>query len=275
VLYPVDPHGLSASPSGAFLGIPVDDKLSLVDMANATGGVPFFNRNDLDGAVEEAIANGADYYSLSYVPPLTKYDGQYHTIDVKVDRPKLTLQYRPGYTSVDLTKPPESADRKSSKAEPPPPDPLDVAMAHGAAPSTQLLFDVRVTPSTASAKPGDPLVIGTLNPKLKGKSLVRYDLVFTLSGDQIALVDGPDGTRKASIELYIAAYDAEGKVLNYLGYATKWTLKPEQVAQFTQQSLPVPMQFDLPSGKIFLRLGVLDVASQKVGTLEIAETVAK
>jgi hypothetical protein len=104
---------------------------------------------------------------------------------------------------------------------------------------------------------------------------VRYDLVFTLSGDQIALVDGPDGTRKASIELYIAAYDAEGKVLNYLGYATKWTLKPEQVAQFTQQSLPVPMQFDLPSGKIFLRLGVLDVASQKVGTLEIAETVAK
>ena len=32
-------------------------------------------------------------------------------------------------------------------------------MVHGAAPSTQLVFDVRVTPSTAPAKPGDPLAI--------------------------------------------------------------------------------------------------------------------
>jgi hypothetical protein len=35
------------------------------------------------------------------------------------------------------------------------------------------------------------------------------------------------------------------------------------------------MQFDLPSGKIFVRLGVLDLASQKIGTLEIPEAVAK
>jgi hypothetical protein len=244
-------------------------------MADETGGKAYYNRNDLDAAVEEAIATGADFYSLSYIPPLTKYDGQYHTIDVEVDRPKLTLQYRPGYTSVDLTKAPESADRKSSQAELPPPSALDVAMVHGAVTSTQLLFNIRVTPSAAPAKRGDPLVIGTLSPTLKNKSLVRYDLVFTLPGDQIALVDGPDGTRKASIQLFITAYDAEGKVLNYLGQATKWILRPEQVAQFTQQLLPVPMQFDLPSGKIFVRLGVLDVASQKIGTLEIPETVAK
>jgi hypothetical protein len=221
-----------------------------------------------------AITTGADYYSLSYVPPLAKYDGQYHTIDVKADRPNLHLQFRPGYTSVDLTKP-VSSDRNSSKTEPPSPSALDVAMAHGAVPSTQLVFDVRATPSTAPAKPGDPLVIGALGPTLKSKSLVRYDFLFTLSGDEIALEDGPDGTRRASIELFIAAYDAEGRVLNYLGRSTRWTLKPEQVAQFTQQSLPVPMQFDLPSGKIFVRFGVLDVPSQKIGTLEIPEAVSK
>ena len=269
VLYPVDPRGLAARPSGTFLGKPVDDKLSLLEMANATGGVAFFNRNDLDSAIEQAIATGTDYYSLSYVPPLTKHDGQYHKIDVKVDRPKLSLQYRPGYTAVDLTKAP-----KSSKAEPPQPSAIDVAMVHGATPSSQLLFNVRVTPSTAPAKPADPIVIGSLNPKLKGK-LIRYDFLFSLSGDQLALVDGPDGTRKASIKLFIAAYDADGKVLNYLGQSGKWTIKPEQVAQFSRQSLLVPMQIDLPSGNIFIRLGVLDVASQKMGTLEIPETVAK
>jgi hypothetical protein len=35
------------------------------------------------------------------------------------------------------------------------------------------------------------------------------------------------------------------------------------------------MRFDLPSGKIFVRLGPLDVSSQRIGTLEIPETVAK
>jgi VWFA-related protein len=293
-LYPVDPRGLVADPTfdassnprmvggpaaaareAAFGSNNAAEQASLRDMADATGGVPFFNRNDLDAAVGEAIATGADYYSLSYVPPLTKYDGQYHTIDVKVDRPSLHLQYRPGYTSVDLTKPPQSFDRESSKGAQPPPDPLDLAMAHGATPSSELLFNVRVTPSTAPAKPGDPLAIGSLNPMLKGKSLIRYDLVFTFSGDQIALVDGSDGTRKGSVEFDVAAYDAEGKMLNFLGQTARWTVKPGQVAQFTQQSLQVPMQFDLPSGKIFVRLGVLDLASQKIGTLEIPEAVAK
>jgi hypothetical protein len=222
-----------------------------------------------------AITTGADYYSLSYVPPLVGYDGKYHTINVNVDRSNLNLQYRPGYTAVDLTKLPESPDRKSPKAEPSPASALDLAMAHGAPPATQLVFDVHLAPATGPAKPDDPLVIGTLDPKFKAKSLVRYNLVFSLSGDQITLVDGPGGTRKGSIELVIAAYDAEGRMLNFLGQTTRWTLKPEQVSQFVHQSLQVPMQFDLPSGKIFVRLGIEDVSSQEIGTLEIPETVAK
>jgi VWFA-related protein len=103
----------AAAREAAFGSSNVAEQASLRDMADATGGVPYLNRNDLDGALEEAIAAGADYYSLSYVPPLTKYDGQYHTIDVKVDRPNLHLKYRPGYTSVDLTKPAAASDRRS------------------------------------------------------------------------------------------------------------------------------------------------------------------
>jgi hypothetical protein len=64
-------------------------------------------------------------------------------------------------------------------------------------------------------------------------------------------------------------------MLNFLGQTARWTMKPEQAAQFMQQSHQVPLQFDLPSGKIFVRLGVLDLPSQKIGTLEIPETVAK
>jgi len=64
-------------------------------------------------------------------------------------------------------------------------------------------------------------------------------------------------------------------VLNYVGETGKWTVKPGQTARFAQQSLHIPMQIDLPSGKLFVRFGLLDVSSQKIGTLEIPETVPK
>jgi len=276
-LYPVDPRGLvaSANPNAASLGNLVSDQASLQYLADATGGAAYYSRNDLDGAIAEAIATGTDFYSLSYTTPIVKYDGAHHTINVKVDRPNLQLSYRPGYTSVDLTKAPPSADRRSSKAEPPPPDPIDLAMGHGTAPSTQLLFDVCMAASTAPSKRGDPLVIGAHSPTLKGKSLVRYDLVFTLPADQLALEDASDGAHQASIKLFVQVYDAQGKVLNYVGETGKWTVKPGQTARFAQQSLHIPMQIDLPSGKLFVRFGLLDVSSQKIGTLEIPETVPK
>jgi hypothetical protein len=246
---------------------------SLRAMADATGGEPYFNRNDLDAAMQEAIETGADYYSLAYVTPLSGHDGKYHTIDVKVDRPGLHLQFRPGYTAVDVAAPQQhSADASpeaSIKRE------LLAGMVHGQAPSTQLLFDVRVTPSNDPAKPGDPQVIGSLNPTVKHLHLVRYDLAFSLAPDQLSLLEAPDGRRKGSVEFGLAAYDGEGKMLNTIQQTVKFTVSPREVAQFLQRPLRVPLKFDLPSGNIFVRFVVMDLASQKMGTLEIPETVAK
>jgi VWFA-related protein len=118
-LTPIDPHGITNDPQfGAGVGRPLsgpqaggaafgfngnvdNDYASRKDFADATGGIPYAQRNDLDRAIGEAIATGSDYYSLAYVPPLSKYDDKYHTIEVKVDRPGLNLRYRVGYTSLD------------------------------------------------------------------------------------------------------------------------------------------------------------------------------
>jgi VWFA-related protein len=117
-LYPLDPRGLFSNPSvgGAAAGAPGnggemaflvatrEDQGSLDGMAKATGGVAYFNRNDLSAAIGEAIVTGSEYYSISYVPPLSKYDGKHHRIEIKVDRPGLTLHYRTGYDSDDPEK---------------------------------------------------------------------------------------------------------------------------------------------------------------------------
>jgi hypothetical protein len=58
---------------------------SMQDIAGNTGGLAYYNRNDLDAAIGEAIDNGAHSYSLSYVPPSSNY-GKYHKIEIAVDR---------------------------------------------------------------------------------------------------------------------------------------------------------------------------------------------
>jgi hypothetical protein len=239
-------------------------------MAENTGGVAYYNRNDIDAAMGEAIATGADYYSLSYIPPPSKYDGKYHTIEVKVDRPGLHLSYREGYTALDLAKP--LPEKEAAKDTPAPDSEFHTAVDHGMIPSTQLLFEVRVTPSTTPAKPGDPPA-GMLNPKLNGRRLVRYQFLYAVPPTEITLAPESNGTRKGSVELDTVAYGEDGVKVNVVRETVNLTVKPDQLAQFMQRPLYVPVQLDLPPGKIDLHAGVLDEPSQKMGTLELTETV--
>ncbi len=283
-LYPIDARGLYGNPAGeavasgrprnnpiGFNNVVNADRDSLDATAKATGGKAYAGGNDLLGALQEDTATGGDYYALSYVPPLSKYDGKYHTIEVKVDRPGLQLEYRRGYTSLDLSGPvrtPAKGDLKSAESAPPR-DPFHAAMDYGAPAATQVTFAVRALPATDSAKPGDATVVGSLNPELKGKPLVRYSFAFDLPRDKITLEAQPDGSRKASFEVAIAAYDVQGRVLNSLDEKRSLTLNPDAVAGFLQKPFLVPVEIDLPAGALSVRVGVLDQPSQQMGVVEV------
>ncbi len=299
-LYPVDPRGVeecarpmaetddtnrapvsaSTLTGTSCFNILPDEHMSLDDMARATGGQAYYNRNDVDGAVRDAIETGTDYYALSYAPPDPKYDGKYHTIRVKVDRPSVQLVYRDSYTSLDpaamaklATDEAKSNVAKGDAAKARPPlGAFEMALGHGASPSTQLLFNVRVTPAAA---PTAPPPLGSLNPRLKDKRLVRYNFAFALRPDQITLQAAQDGTRKGTLDLAIAVYDGDGKMLNFFSRAGAVSVKPEMLARLLERPFVIPLQLDLPPGALFVRVGVRDVPSQNIGTFEIPLTVAK
>ncbi len=263
-LYPIDPRGVLLRPD-------LDGNVSLDDMAKATGGKPHYGNNDLAGLLRDDATAGADYYALSYVPPLSKYDGKYHKIEVAVDRPGVQLEYRRGYTSLDINGPLLEQEKIHGKPAPPK-DAFQTAMGYGAPATTQLLLAVRVTPSAGPAKPG---VIGSVNPELKGKPLVRYSFAFDLPRDKITLEVQPDGLQRGSFEVAIAAYDVQGRVLNSLDEKRSFTLKPDAVAAFLQKPFVVPMEIDLPPGPLSVRAGVLDQPSQAMGVVEIPLSIVK
>jgi hypothetical protein len=135
---------------------------------------------------------------------------------------------------------------------------------------------VRVAPTAAPPKPTDPVLAGELDPRLKGKPLVRYDLEYFFPTRQISFVDGPGGTRVASIQFEVDAYDVFGKLINRLNQKRTLNLTAEQYQQFIRsRAQQYVQQIDLPHGEIFLRVGILDGVSDKVGTLEIPLTVTR
>ncbi len=250
--------------------------LGMEAVAEATGGAAFYNTNDLKSAVAKAVENGSNYYSVSYVPPSPDYDGRYHSIDVAVDRPEVHLSYRKGYNADDiLHNAITPALTLATTAPEPYGDNMQASMGRGVPTATQVLFDVRVAPSAGPVKPTDP-VLGTLNSKLAGKPLVRYDLLYFVPTRQVTFADGPGGTHKCSLAFDVAAYDVYGKLITGLSQSVSSPpLTEEQYRQFMQKPFQLFQQIDLPAGETFLRVGVLDGVSDKVGTLEIPLTVPR
>jgi VWFA-related protein len=250
--------------------------LGMEAVAEATGGTAAYNTNDLKTAVAKAIENGSNYYTVSYIPPDPQYDGRYHAIDVEVDRPDVHLSYRKGYNADDILHNAVTPDLTLATTAPEPyGSNMQASMARGVPTASQVLFDVRVAPTTDPVKPDDP-VRGTLDPKLAGKPLVRYDIQYLIPARQITFAPGPGGTRKCTIAIDLAAYDVYGKLITGLSQTvTSSPLTAEQYQKFLQRPFQPFQQIDLPAGEIFLRVGVLDGVSDKVGTLEIPLTVSK
>jgi VWFA-related protein len=271
-VYPIDARGLRTftRQSGALL--------SMDAVAEATGGLAYYNSNNITEAVLKALDNGANYYSMAYIPPNSVYDGKYHKIEVKVDRPGVNLVYRKGYYADDLSK--VTAKTDLTMAITPPPayaGNMKVPMSRGFPTSQEVLFDVEVEPSTLAPKPGEPPILGTLDPKLQGKHLTRYAFSYVVPVQQIAFTGGPNQPHKAALDFDLAVYDTNDKRLTGLSQIVKTTLTDATYQQ--QMSAKEPIRFlqqiDLPQGELFVRVGVLDHINNKVGTLELPLKVGR
>jgi VWFA-related protein len=235
-------------------------------IANETGGKAFYNTNAVGEAVVKSITDGANYYTIGYVPANKNYNGVYRKIDVEMPEGHPELEYRHGYYADDPS--------QTAKLMPGRLTPLIAAMQHGVLPESQVLFKVRVVPA------GDPAVkdekispgpAGSLVQTLK-PPLQRYVADYTIDPSGFASKPLPDGRVHRELELTQVAYDPEGIRLNYTDQGLAVDTPPAQAAQ---QGIRLHQEIDLPAGQVFLRIGVHDLISGRVGTVEIPLQVAK
>ena len=94
---------------------------------------------------------------------------------------------------------------------------------------------------------------------------------------QIAFTGGPNQSHKAALDFDIAVYDTNDNLLTGLSQIVKTTLTDATYRQQMSNQEPIrfSQQIDLPPGQLFVRVGVLDRTTNKVGTLELPLKVVR
>jgi VWFA-related protein len=80
-----------------------DPHTGLGALAQETGGLLFDSTNNLRQGFDRVDSDLRNYYLLGYTPNNDTYDGRFRTIDVKVQRPGVTVAARKGYFALRNT----------------------------------------------------------------------------------------------------------------------------------------------------------------------------
>ncbi len=244
------------------------EQATMQQMAQDTGGKAFLDSNDFAGDVAEVVENGSSYYTIGYVPDRKEFDGRFHKFKVRLDDAGYKLAYRSGYYADPPGQPSPHHPNVASI--------MSSAAMHGTPPATQISFVARVLPASDPLFQGVKLTkgpVGQMTASIKGP-IHRYvaDLVLDLHGLDFTTL--PNGSRQASLELALVAYDGEGERVNYLEHAFQMTLTADRYPKVMATGVPLRAELDLPGGPGTIRIAIHDIAGGRTGSLEVPVTVA-
>jgi len=281
-VYPVDARGLegftaadASDPGRTAIGLgragsDFGDRVSRINevretshttmnqIAEDTGGRAFYNRNDIDVAVERSVADGSTYYSLGYYPEKKDWDGKFRRLEVKVAREDVKVRYRRGYYAFDpfdLPKPKKVKDDQGTGAK----DQEMLAALSDPLPATVVTFFARVPPPAAPL-PGFPATV---------------NVQFLVDARTVAFEELADGRRQFSLDFLVAAFSPEGKVVKGLNHTATHAFPPEAYVIVQQSGLPYKMDIELEPGDYQVRLIVRDNRTGLLGSATVPLQVKK
>jgi len=252
-IYPIDARGINLHAA---------NHIRMTEAAEATGGLAFFNNNDLDRITSHIIATDNSFYTLTYVPENFRPDLKWHKVHVTLDIPGYFLSYRTGYFADNDT---ASAQPNTTLAKA---EPASLPADFRSAP---ILFSASVVPAVAAAPgPDGPFVALKVSAETPSKGSVPYVIRYTLPPDSFVTHD-ENGVSSASFDVAVLAFDQNGE---------KVAVKGDQVsARFPQndphQPIKIEQTINLKPGDLYLYVAVWDSANGRVGTLQIPATVPR
>lgn len=251
-VYPVDARGLLAVPkimtaqsSGIIkpnrLSSQAQPPLSLTPagmntmqvMAENTGGVAFYNTNDIAHALRDALDDSEMTYTLGFYADAATLDAEFHKLKVVVNRPRVEARYRRGYLANPAA--PPGADEREAVINDAVWSPLDSAALSLAGRISKAQNGISVA---VSAEPGD--------------------LMFVEH----------DGRRTISVEFAFAMLTSDGRTLDTIHQVKTMDLDEKQYRKLSQAF--VVSKTLAPNPDVAqIRVIVMDRASGRLGSLTL------
>ena len=202
-----------------------------------TGGKAFFDSNDFGPAFERVQRDTSAYYAIGFHSTNLARDGKYRRLTIKVNRPGIKLEYRPGYYA--------PADFAHSGKEDRERDLED-----------QLSSDL---PATDVA-----VYLDAMYFRLdENRFYVPVSLI--VPGSQIPFVKGGDKD-KATLDIIGTVIDEVKRPIGRARETVKLNLDPSQQAR--QKNIQYTTSFNLPPGKYHLKFVVRENQTGRMGSFE-------
>jgi len=243
-------------------------------IAADTGGKAFYNSNGIEQAMSVAMEQQRNYYALSYTPTNRKYDGKFRRIKVSLANgdKKVHAIHRSGYYAIN----PESVGVRDAAQG------FGLAaMQHGAPQAHQIVFEARIAPIGKPRKV-DPKADGLFPAAVPGKrrkrpevraeepvEVQRYVVDYAITPSQLRFDGTPDTVRHGVTNFIATSFNDDGTQRSSIISRAVSNLKPESFQEVRSGGLRFRQQFVVPVQASFMRLGVQDGLTGRMGTLEI------
>jgi VWFA-related protein len=211
----------------------------MATLSSDTGGKAFFDSNDFAPAFAQVQKDTSAYYAIGFHSTNPARDGKYRKLTVKIDRPGIKLEYRPGYYAPADFKHSGREDREQELQD-------------------ELASDL---PATDIAVYMDAMYFRL------DENRFFMPVSLVVPGSQIPFVKGGDKD-KATLDIIGAVIDAGKRPVGRVRETVKLNL--ESSLQARQRNIEYTTSFNLPPGKYQLKFVVRENQTGQMGSF-IAE----
>jgi hypothetical protein len=243
-------------------------------LAEKTGGKAFYSNNSLAGVIGKVVADSGYFYTVSYTPSNANADGTFRDISVAVAGGKYNLSYRRGYFA-RLAVPAAAKQEKQSAVDdhsladedakgfsgPDPSEVLKPFMDLGLPLVREIGYTAVVQPATENdAADGQPAA---------SAARTHYSVDFSINLKDLKMALDADGIYHSTLDFCVIVYDHYGQVASRDDRHVTMEADDEKYAEFASEGVKVHQEIDVPKGEHWLRTGIYDRGSHRIGTLEI------
>ena len=211
-------------------------------LSTDTGGTAFFDSNDFAPAFAKVQNDTSAYYAIGFHSSNPARDGKYRKLTIKITRPGIKLEYRPGYYAPADFKHSGREDREQELTD-------------------QLASDLPATDI--------PVYMDAMYFRLN-ENRFYVPVSLLIPGSQIPFVKGGDKD-KATLDVIGTVIDEVKRPVGHVRQTVKLNL--DQAVGARQKNIQYTTSFDLPPGKYDIKFVVRENQTGRMGSFEANVTL--